>query len=205
MFFSFDGVDGTGKSTQVELFCSWLRECGHEVETYRDPGGTKLGERIREILLTSEDTPIHRRSEMLLYMASRTQLVEEVLKPALAAGKAIVTDRFLLANVVYQGYAGGLDIEACKAVGQVATGGLLPDHTFVLDMPADRAAERIQREKDRMEQQGDDFSVRVRDGYLAEAKLDPQRITVIDADQTIEAIHGDVKAAVIRAFPQLTG
>jgi dTMP kinase len=140
MFFSFDGVDGTGKSTQVELFCSWLQECGHEVETYRDPGGTKLGERIREILLTSEDTPIHRRSEMLLYMASRTQLVEEVLRPALASGKVIVTDRFLLANVVYQGYAGGLDIEACKTVGQVATGGLLPDHTFVLDMPAGRAA-----------------------------------------------------------------
>src|SRR5687768_12168510 len=108
MFFSFDGVDGVGKSTQIRLLVDALSERGHEVVTCRDPGGTPLGEKLRGLLLDHHDTPIHRRSEMLLYMASRAALVEDVIRPALAAGKIVVSDRYLLANVVYQGYAGGL-------------------------------------------------------------------------------------------------
>src|SRR5690349_9075923 len=109
MFFSFDGVDGTGKSTQIRLLAEALQQRGRTVVTCRDPGGTALGERLREILLGHHDTPIHRRAEMLLYMASRAQLVEELIRPALAAGKKVISDRYLLANVVYQAHAGGLD------------------------------------------------------------------------------------------------
>src|SRR5687767_13931168 len=108
MFFSFDGVDGAGKSTQINLFCEGLRQQGREVVACRDPGGTALGERLRAILLDHHAVPIHRRSEMLLYMASRAQLVEEVIRPALEAGKVVVSDRYLLANVVYQGHVGGM-------------------------------------------------------------------------------------------------
>src|SRR4051794_34374945 len=110
MFFSFDGIDGVGKSTQVRLFDEALRSRGYDVVVCRDPGSTPLGERIREVVLSSDEaTPIGRRSEMLLYMAARAQLVEEVIRPALDAGRIVVADRYLLANVVYQGHAGGLD------------------------------------------------------------------------------------------------
>ena len=108
MFFSIDGGDGTGKSTQIERFCAWLESLGREVVTCRDPGSTPLGEAVRELLLNRHDLSIHRRSEMLLYMAARAQLVEEVIRPALDEGKTVVSDRYLLANVVYQGHAGGL-------------------------------------------------------------------------------------------------
>jgi dTMP kinase len=162
----------------------------------RDPGTTALGERIRTVLLARDSVPIDRRAEMLLYMAARAQLVQEVIEPALTAGKSVVSDRYLLANVVYQGHAGGLDPAALWRVGQIATGGLLPKLTLVLDMPPDAAAARINRERDRMEQQGDDFSRRVREGFLTEAADDPQGIVVINAAQSIEAVHADIRAAV---------
>src|SRR5688572_29258373 len=118
MFFSFDGIDGVGKSTQVRLFCDRLCAEGYEIVTCRDPGSTVLGERIRDVLLTKDDTiSIDRRSEMLLYMAARAQLVEEIIRPALAAGKIIVADRYVLANIVYQGHAGGLDVEMIRRIG----------------------------------------------------------------------------------------
>ena len=129
--------------------------------TCRDPGGTALGERIRSILLDSRDTPIDRCSEMLLYQASRAQLVDETIRPALAAGKMVVCDRYLLATVVYQGHAGGLDVDDVWRVGQVATSGIAPDLTFLLDMPASQAAARIDREMDRMEKQGLEYLGRV--------------------------------------------
>lgn len=196
VFLALDGLDGTGKSTQQRLLCDWLRERGHDVVACRDPGTTPLGERIRTVLLTRDSVPIDRRAEMLLYMAARAQLVQEVIEPALAAGKSVVSDRYLLANVVYQGYGGGLDPAALWRVGQIATGGLLPKLTIVLDMPLEAAASRIQRQRDRMEQQGDDFSRRVREGFLAEAADDPQGIAVINAAQSIEAVHADICAAV---------
>ena len=195
-FISLDGLDGTGKSTQQRLLCEWLRELGHDVVACRDPGTTPLGERIRTVLLARDSVPIDRRAEMLLYMAARAQLVQEVIEPALAAGKSVVSDRYLLANIVYQGHAGGLDPAALWRVGQIATGGLLPKLTIVLDMPPEAAASRIQRQRDRMEEQGDDFSRRVREGFLTEAADDPQGIAVINAAQSIEAVHADICRAV---------
>ncbi len=200
MFFSFDGIDGVGKTTQIEKFCQWLCSHGHDVVTCRDPGGTPLGESIRELLLKRQDLQISRMSEMLLYMAARSQLVEQIIKPALAAGKTIVSDRFLLANVVYQGHAGGLDVATLWEIGDFVTQGVEPDLTFLLDMPVQAAAGRIQRELDRMEQHGDDFRQRVRDGFLAEAKQRRQQILVIDATRSIDEVHQDVISAAQRVL-----
>ncbi len=201
IFISIDGCDGTGKSTQLELLCEWLGGLGHELVTCRDPGSTDLGEAVRELLLMRHDLRIDRRSEMLLYMAARSQLVEEVIRPALAAGKTVVCDRFLLANVVYQGRAGGLDPDTLWQVGRVATDGLSPDLTIVLDMPSEAAAARLQRTLDRMEQQGDAFHARVRDGFLAEAqqfaaRFENARIEVIAADRSIEEIRDEIRNVV---------
>ena len=195
MFLSIDGGDGTGKSTQSELLCRWLREQGREVVACRDPGSTPLGEAIRELVLDRHDLAIDRRSEMLLYMAARSQLVEEVIRPALGAGKTVVADRYLLANVVYQGHAGGLDVETLWEIGRVATGGLMPRLTLLLDMPAAAAAGRISGGRDRMEQQGDVFHARVREGFLAEAARRAD-IAVINAAAPIQQIQAEIRNAV---------
>jgi dTMP kinase len=200
MFFSFDGVDGTGKSTQIRLLADALRQHGHDVITCRDPGSTPLGERLREILLERQEMAIHRRAEMLLYMTARAQLVEEVIRPALSAGKTILSDRYLLANVVYQGHAGGLDPEEIWRVGQIATSGIMPKLVFVLDMPADRAAARIQRSPDRIEAQGLEYLEKVRQGFLTEARLNPHNSIVINADQLAEEIHKIVLDQVVTAL-----
>jgi len=196
MFLSLDGVDGVGKSTQVSLLSSWLRERRCAVECCRDPGSTELGEAIRGIVLHGLTSPIDRTSEMLLYMAARAQLVAQIIRPALAAGKVVLCDRFLLANVVYQGYAGGLDVESLWAVGEVATGGLHPDLTIVLDMDVGAARQRMDRELDRMESQGLTFLERVRHGFLVESKLHHERIVVIDAARDVESVQQDIRAAV---------
>jgi dTMP kinase len=200
MFFSFDGLDGVGKTTQMDLFFDWLAELGHQAVRCVDPGSTPLGEAIREILL-GHRLPISRVSEMLLFMAARAQLVEEVIRPALGQHKVVVSDRYLLANVVYQGYAGGLDVEAIWRIGQVATGGLRPDMVFVLDMPPAAAAGRIARPLDRMESHGVDFQARLREGFLAEAAKDPARIKVIDASREIDAVQADIRAAAQTLLP----
>lgn len=200
MFFSFDGVDGTGKSTQIRLLAEAMRQRGRDVVTCRDPGSTALGERLREILLHHHATPIHRRSEMLLYMASRAQLVEEVIRPSLAAGKVVISDRYLLANVVYQAHGGGLSPDEVWRVGEVTVAGVMPRLVLLLDMPAERAASRIQREHDRMESQGLEYLERVRQGFLTEAARLGPNVAVIDADRPIEAIHAEALAAVERAL-----
>jgi dTMP kinase len=204
MFLSIDGGDGTGKSTQAELLCQWLRERGREVVACRDPGSTPLGEAIRQLLLDRHDLPIHRRSEMLLYMAARAQLAEELIRPALEQGKTVVADRYLLANVVYQGYGGGLDVETLWELGRVATGGLMPDLTILLDMPAEAAAARICGQLDRMERQGAAFHARVRDGFLAEAARRPNEIVVINAAQPVDQVQAEIRAAAKR-FLELPG
>ncbi|MBN1588092.1 MAG: dTMP kinase [Pirellulales bacterium] len=196
MFLSIDGCDGTGKSTQIERLCNWLASLGHDVLTCRDPGSTPLGEAVRELLLARTDLKIDRRSEMLLYMAARAQLVEEVVRPALAAGRTVVCDRYLLANVVYQGHAGGLDVETLWAVGRIATAAVMPELTVVLDMPADAAAARLDRTLDRMEQQGDGFHSRVRQGFLAEAARRPDEITVVDASADVDTVENAIREAV---------
>ena len=195
MFFSIDGVDGVGKSTQMSLFCDWLRSRGEEVVSCRDPGSTPLGERIRDILLhAGADTPIDRRAEMLLYMAARAQLTEEVIRPALAEGKTVVSDRFLLANLAYQGHAGGVDVASIRRVGQVTTGDVLPDCVFLLDMAPEAARDRLARDLDRMENQTDGYRQRVRAGFLKEAERPEHHAVVIDASRPIDEVQTAIRA-----------
>lgn len=193
-FFSFDGIDGGGKSTQLRLFCEWLAAQGHDPVICRDPGSTPLGERVREILLNSDSsTLIGPRSEMLLYMAARAQLVDEVIRPALAAGRVVVSDRYLLANIVYQAYAGGLAVDAVRRVGAVAIDGVAPTCTFLLDLDPGIARTRMSRELDRVESRGDDYRERLRAGFLAEAALQAASIHVIAADREVDAVQAEIR------------
>lgn len=197
MFLSLDGIDGVGKSTQMRLLVDRLEAQGRRVVTCRDPGSTPLGESLRELLLHSgDDRPIGPRAEMLMYMAARAQLVDEVIRPALQSGACVVSDRYLMANLVYQAHAGGLSREAVAAVGAVATDNVMPDRVFLLDLDPEAADKRRGREPDRMESRGSEYRRRLREGFLAEAKADPQRVTVIDATQSIEAIHEAIRSAV---------
>lgn len=200
MFFSLDGPDGAGKTTQLARFVAWLEGLGHEVVTCRDPGSTWLGDQLRLVLLDPGSGAIGGRSEMLLYMAARAQLVDEVIRPALDRGQSVVSDRFLLANVVYQGWAGGLEPEMLWEVGRVATGGLLPDLTLVLDLPPEAAAGRLKRSLDRMELRGPDYRRRVREGFLAEASRNPDRIAVIDAQGSEDEVADRIQTAAARVL-----
>ncbi len=203
MFFSFDGIDGAGKSTQIQRFVRWLRDQQRPVIACRDPGTTALGEAIRRLLLDDHEHRRDCRAEMFLYMAARAQLVDEVIGPAIDSHRDVVSDRYLLANVVYQGHAGQLDPELIWEIGRTATRGILPELTFVLDLPVEKLAERIQsagRQADRMEQRGLEYLGRVRDGFLAEARRQPDRIVVIDASQSVEQVERQIRAAAIERF-----
>ncbi len=201
LFLSLDGIDGTGKSTQCRLLTEWLRGLGKDVVTAVDPGGTPLGKELREILLS------HRRDlapacQALLFMASRAQLVADVIRPALESGKVVVSDRFLLANVVYQGHAGGLDVDLLWQAGRLSTGGLEPDRILVLDLPLELAVQRRGRPADRMESLPAEYHQRVREGFLAEACRRPDQITVIDARPGIEDVQRSLRQEVSRLLDE---
>jgi dTMP kinase len=201
-FISLDGLDGTGKSTQCRLLADRLRELGWDVAECADPGGTAIGDVLRDFLL-------HRRQEMslpceaFLFMASRAQLTAEIIRPALDAGRAMVADRYLLANVVYQGHAGGLDPAALWEIGKIATGGLEPDLTIVLDLPVESALKRRTGIPDRVERRQLEYHARVRDGFLLEAKRRPDRIRVVDASQSISDIQECIWQEVSSAIPAI--
>ena len=199
-FISLDGLDGSGKSSQIGRLADWLRSRGLAVTTCRDPGSTAVGDAIRAILLDRHDLHLAPTAEMLLYMAARAQLVAEVVAPALARGEWVVSDRYLLANVVYQGHAGGLDPEEIRGVGSVATGGLAPDLVVVLDVDLETSARRLDRPLDKLETRGDGYRRRVREGYLAEAAREPGRTRVIDAAGNSEEVAAAIRAAVAERF-----
>jgi dTMP kinase len=213
VFLVFDGPDGGGKTTQAARLVAWLKQAGREVVTCRDPGGTALGERVREILLAHETVPISLRTEMLLYMASRAQLVDEVIAPALAAGHVVVSDRYLLANIVYQGSAGGLLEEEIAFVGMVATAGLLPDLTLVLDVAPQVASARVSRPRDRIENRPLFYHERVRAGFLAAASADgsglcafyPAPIVLIDSATDPDAVFNRIQYEVERVLALRAG
>jgi dTMP kinase len=200
-FIVLDGIDGAGKSSQIGPLVQWLKAGGRTVTTCRDPGSTPAGDAIRAILLDRHEIHLAPTSEMLLYMAARAQLVAEVIRPALARGEWVVSDRYLLANIVYQGHAGGLDPDVVRRVGAVATGGLEPDCVLVLDVDLATAARRLDRPLDKLENRGDEFRARLRAGYLAEAARDPERIAVIDAAAEPEVVAGRLRAVLGQRFP----
>lgn len=205
-FLVLDGPDGGGKTTQAARLADWLRARGFDVVACRDPGATELGNRLRAILMDRDTLAISMRAEMLLFMASRAQMVEEIIGPALASGHVVVCDRFLLATIVYQGLAGGLDPAEVAAVGRSATGGLLPDLTIVLDVDPVTARDRVGEGRDRIEDRPASYRERVRSAYLEAATraeghvgawpLYPAPIIRVDAeaepDTVFEAIQSEV-------------
>jgi len=202
-FIVLEGIDGAGKSSQMEPLVAWLHGRGCTVTTCRDPGATPVGDAIRAILLDRHDLKLAATAEMLLYMAARAQLVADVIQPSLARGEWVVSDRYLLANIVYQGHAGGLDPDTIRQVGAVATAGLEPDLVLVLDVDLDTAAQRLARPLDKLENRGDAFRSRLRAGYLAEAARQPDRIVIVDAAGEPAAVQANLRAAIDRRFPEL--
>ena len=202
-FIVLDGMDGAGKSSQVAPLVDWLRARGRRVTVCRDPGSTPAGDAIRAILLDRHDLQLSATAEMLLYMAARAQLVAEVIEPALARGEWVVSDRYLLSNVVYQGHAGGLDPEVIRGVGRVATGGRLPDLVLVLDVDLATAARRLDRPLDKLENRGDGYRARLRAGYLREAAANPDAIRVIDAGGPPAEVSDAIRRAIAERFPDL--
>ncbi|MBO0697184.1 MAG: dTMP kinase [Zavarzinella sp.] len=202
-FLSLDGIDGTGKSTQCRLLVDWLRASDVQVVLCTDPGGTPLGDQLRQILLSTR-AEISARAEALLFMASRAELVARVIRPALESGRIVVCDRFVTANVAYQGHAGGLPPGELWDVGRFTTGGLLPDLTVVLDLPVEVAASRRGRAADRVEGRGEEYLERVRQGFLTEAARQPDRITVVDASPNASVVQDRIRT-VVGAFLRTRG
>lgn len=202
-FITLEGIDGSGKSSQLTRLADWLQSLGLEVVTCRDPGSTAAGDAVRTILLHRQEIPLAATAEMFLYMAARAQLVAEVIRPALDRGAWVVSDRFLLSNIVYQGHAGGLDPDSVRAIGQTATGGLEPDLVLWLDIDLATAAARMQRSLDRLESRGDAFRERLRAGYRAEAAADPERIRDVDATPEPDEVARRLQSLVRAAFAEL--
>ena len=182
-FIVFDGPDGSGKSTQFGRFAGHCRSAGLRVCEVREPGGTSIGEQIREVLLSPANDRMSLRCEMMLYMASRAELVEHYIRPALQRGELVIADRFISSTLAYQGTAGGLDQKEILAVGRVAVGSTWPDLTVIFDVDGDLADSRLPEAlgKDRIERRGSAFHRLVRQGFLALAEAQPQHYVVIDA------------------------
>ena len=196
LFLSLDGLDGSGKSTQFRRLVNDLRASGIPTTEAVDPGGTELGVKLRELLLFGRTIAMGTRAEALLFMASRAELVERVIRPALARGGVVVSDRYLLANVVYQGHAGGLPPDELWSVGRFATGGVLPDRSLVFDLPLEVARDRRGGKPDRIEARGGEYHAAVRAGFLAEAAASPAGVRVIDAAPDADTVAAAVRTVV---------
>ena len=199
-FITFEGADGGGKTTQVQLAAQWLRQKGDEVVTTREPGGTVLAEKVRELVL-DPSLPLNTTSQTLLYLAARSEHVEKVIRPALDAGKVVLCDRFSDSTLVYQGLSLGKGLAELTVLRQLcsfATAGLEPDLTLVLDGRPEELAKRreLRGVTDRYEQQGLDFQHRLRDGFLTLAKAEPARIKVLNAEGSMEEVAEAVQKAL---------
>jgi dTMP kinase len=192
-FIVLDGPDGGGKTTQIEKLKIALELQGKSVLVTREPGGTAIGEKVREVLLDPANTGMSLRTELFLYMASRAQLVDEVITPALNEGKIVLSDRFLTASIVYQGIAGGLGADEVKKIGEFCIQDAKPDITFILDIRMDTsAARRSDREADRIEQRDLEFHENMRQGFLTVARVDPENYQIINADQPEESVFEQI-------------
>ena len=201
MFITFEGPDGSGKSTQLRMLASALREEGREIVTTREPGGTEIGDQIRAVIMNMKNKAMDPRTELLLFNASRAQLVEELIRPSLAAGKVILCDRYADSTMAYQGYGHGLDKDELRRLLNFATGGLKPDLTLLFDISAEAGLKRRLSNHDewnRMDDYALQFHERVRGGFLELAAADPERWVVIDADRDPDVIHAEVLDIVKR-------
>jgi dTMP kinase len=201
MFITLEGPDGGGKTTQIHLLHDALEAAGHDVLLTREPGGTNIGDQVRAVLHDVENTEMVATAEILLYSASRAQLVAQVIRPALANGKIVLCDRYADSTMAYQGYGRGLDLEALSVITRFATGGLLPDLTILLDLQPEIGLRRRQvggGELNRMDQQALEFYQRMRAGYFKLAEADPERWVRVDAAGSVEQVAEVVLAVVLR-------
>ena len=202
MFFALDGIDGAGKSTHVKLCADWLRSSGHEVIECADPGSTAIGRQVRNLLLDPQ-VQMSVMCEAVLFMASRAQLVSEIIQPALRTGKHVVSDRFLLANVVYQGHASELDPEILYRIGLFSASQIEPDLTLVIDVPLELAQTRRKKYADRIEGRGAEYYAKVRAGFLSEAKRRPDRVAIVDGSGSVDVVQQRIRdrlLSAVRAF-----
>lgn len=191
LFITFEGADGCGKTTQLNLLKEYLENNGYEVVLTREPGGKGLGEKVREILL-NYDGEVSNRCESFLFLADRAQNIDIIVTPAIEQGKIVLCDRHTDSSVAYQGYGRGLDINQINTLNNLATNNKKPDLTLVFDVDIETSMQRVGNEKDRMESAGKEFFNRVRNGYLELAKQEPERIKVIDSTKSIPEVQKDV-------------
>jgi len=191
LFITFEGGDGCGKTTQIKLLNEYLINQGYETLLTREPGAKGLGEKLREILL-NYDGDVSPTCESFLFLADRAQHVDCIIKPALEDGKIILCDRHTDSTVAYQGYGRGLNLDRIHQLNTIATSGLKPDLTIVLDVDVETSMKRVGKEKDRMESAGIEFFKRVRHGFIEIAKSEPNRVKVINSSDTIENIHKQI-------------
>lgn len=197
-FISFEGGEGTGKSTQILKLADWLRQHDIEVTVTREPGGTDLGESIRGLLLDASLPAMHEDTELLLMFAARAEHMQRVIKPALERGEWVLSDRFADASFVYQGAGRGIPQERLDSLADWTLQGFAPDRTLLLDMSVSGGMERVHKRggSDRFEQENTDFFERIRQAYLQRAKAYPQRFSVQDASQSIDDVHKNICSAV---------
>ena len=202
MFITFEGPDGSGKSSQVRVLSAFLREQGYKVyETY-EPGGTDISDQVKDVLKSMENKAMHPRTEILLFCAARAQLVEEVIRPRLAQGEIVISDRYADSTLAYQGYGHRVDLGILRSLLNFATGGLWPDLTLLLDVDVEEGLKRRRKEGnwDRLDDYELEFHRRVRSGYHNLAGLDPARWQMINASQTFEEVQEQIRAAVLQGL-----
>ncbi|HUX01847.1 MAG: dTMP kinase [Phycisphaerae bacterium] len=199
-FIVLDGPEGSGKTTQVQRLVAHLRETGRQATAVRDPGSTPVSERVREVLLDKRLPEMHVRTELFLYMASRAEMVARIVRPLLEGGLVVVSDRFVSSSVAYQGHAGGVEPALIWEMGRVATGGIEPDLTIVLDVDVEAGMARLRRERDRIESKDREYHEKVRQGFLAMARDRPDRFVVVDASRAPDQVARDIESAVQRVL-----
>ncbi|MGD8192563.1 dTMP kinase [Brevibacillus ginsengisoli] len=194
LFITFEGPDGAGKTTQVQKFAEQLIQQGYDVLLTREPGGTPISDQVRELVLSPSHPEMHDHTEVLLYAASRSQHVHEKVIPALKSGKIVVCDRFVDASIAYQGYGLGIPVEEVERINRFATSGLVPNRTYMLDVPVTEGKARLLARSglDRIEQKGEAYHERVREGFRKLAAQHPERIQVINACRSIETIAHEI-------------
>lgn len=202
LFITMEGTDGSGKSTQLQLLQQYLTDKGFNVVFVREPGGTRISEKIRTLILNKKNRDMNYMTEALLYAASRAQLVNQVILPELKKGSVVICDRFVDSSIVYQGIARELGIDVVKKINNIATGGLTPDITFFLDIDLKSALKRKkdQKELDRIESENTGFHKKVYEGYKKLAQDDGGRIKIIDATKSVEQIHKNIVKRLEKLF-----
>ena len=198
---TFEGIDGSGKSTQIQLLEAEFEKLGISYKTFREPGGTKLSEKIRTILLDKENIELYSNAESLLFAAARAQLTAEQIKPAITKGEFVICDRFTDSTIAYQGYGRGLNINNLELINTIATDGLIPDITFILDIDPQKATERLKTvNPDRMEVAGVDFFKKIRQGYCQIREQNQSRCIVINGEKPQKDISKEIHHIIMKRF-----